>query len=32
VPENLAAAARSGKPKRFFNNPLINIGKFFVAG
>jgi 3-hydroxyacyl-CoA dehydrogenase len=32
VPANLAKAARSGKPKRFFDNPLVNIGKFFVAG
>jgi len=32
VPKNLEKAAKSGKPKRFFNNPLINIGKFFVAG
>jgi 3-hydroxyacyl-CoA dehydrogenase len=32
VPANLAEAAKSGEPKRFFNNPLINIGKFFVAG
>lgn len=32
VPENLAKAARSGKPKRFFEQPQVNVGKFFVAG
>jgi 3-hydroxyacyl-CoA dehydrogenase len=32
VPEILAEAARTGEPKRFFNNSRINIGKFFVAG
>jgi len=31
VPANLAAAARSGKPKSFFKNPQVNIGKYFVA-
>ena len=32
VPEILAEAARTGEPKRFFTNPRINVGKFFVAG
>ncbi len=32
VPSILAEAARTGEPKRFFTNPLINTGKFFVAG
>lgn len=32
VPENLAKAARSSKPKRFFEQPQVNVGKFFVAG
>jgi len=32
VPANLAKAAKSGKPKRFFDNPQVNVGKFFVAG
>ena len=32
VPEALAEAARSGEPKRFFNHPHINRGRFFVAG
>ena len=32
VPANLAEAAKSGEPKRFFDNPRINVGKFFVAG
>jgi 3-hydroxyacyl-CoA dehydrogenase len=32
VPDALEKAARSGEPKRFFENPRINLGKFFVAG
>jgi len=32
VPEALAEAARTGEPKRFFNHPHINRGRFFVAG
>jgi 3-hydroxyacyl-CoA dehydrogenase len=32
VPGQLAAAARSGEPQRFFQHPNINVGKFFVAG
>jgi 3-hydroxyacyl-CoA dehydrogenase len=32
VPANLADAAKSGQPARFFDQPLVNIGKFFVAG
>ena len=32
VPKILETAARSGEPKRFFNHPQINTGKFFVAG
>ena len=32
VPEELAKAARTGSPARFFHHPHINIGKFFVAG
>ena len=32
VPEILAEAARTGEPKRFFNHPHINVGRFFVAG
>ena len=31
VPPVLEQAARIGKPERFFSNPRINIGKFFVA-
>ena len=31
VPTALAEAARSGVPKRFFQHPQINIGRFFVA-
>ncbi len=31
VPAALAEAARSGLPKRFFQHPQINIGRFFVA-
>ncbi|MCP5069557.1 MAG: hypothetical protein GY946_23570, partial [bacterium] len=32
VPELLEKAAKSGEPKRFFENPRINVGRFFVAG
>lgn len=32
VPSNLAEAARTGEPKRFFEHPHINVGRFFVAG
>jgi len=32
VPPILEEAARSGDPRRFFDNPRINIGRFFVAG
>jgi len=32
VPEALARAARSGEPRRFFQHPHINVGRFFVAG
>jgi len=32
VPEILTEAARTGEPKRFFNHPHINVGRFFVAG
>ena len=32
VPEALSAAASSGETTRFFDQPRINIGKFFVAG
>ena len=32
VPEILAEAARTGEPRRFFNNRHINVGRFFVAG
>ena len=32
VPASLAEAARTGEPKRFFNHPHINAGRFFVAG
>ena len=31
VPKALAAAAKTGKPERFFNHTRINIGRFFVA-
>lgn len=31
VPPALAEAARTGEPKRFFNHPRINVGRFFVA-
>jgi 3-hydroxyacyl-CoA dehydrogenase len=32
VPKLLSEAAEAGEPKKFFNNPRVNIGKFFVAG
>jgi hypothetical protein len=32
VPEALAEATRTGKPRRFFDHPRINVGRFFVAG
>ncbi|MDJ0851864.1 MAG: 3-hydroxyacyl-CoA dehydrogenase family protein [Myxococcota bacterium] len=32
VPEQLAEAARTGEPRRFFDHPHINVGRFFVAG
>jgi 3-hydroxyacyl-CoA dehydrogenase len=32
VPANLADAARTGEPARFFDQPQINRGRFFVAG
>jgi 3-hydroxyacyl-CoA dehydrogenase len=32
VPPVLEEAAKAGEPKRFFDNPRINIGRFFVAG
>jgi 3-hydroxyacyl-CoA dehydrogenase len=32
VPAALTAAAKSGEPKRFFEHPSINVGRFFVAG
>ncbi len=32
VPEAISAAASSRTPKKFFNQPRVNIGKFFVAG
>jgi 3-hydroxyacyl-CoA dehydrogenase len=32
VPEIIAKAAASGEPRRFFDHPAINIGKYFVAG
>jgi len=32
VPSNLADAARTGEPVRFFDQPHINLGRFFVAG
>ena len=31
VPQALREAAKSGKPKRFFQHPQLNVGKFFVA-
>ncbi len=32
VPDQLAEAARTGAPRRFFAHPHINVGRFFVAG
>ena len=32
VPEILTEAAASGKPRKFFAHPQVNVGKFFVAG
>ena len=32
VPEALTKAAETGDPKRFFQHPNINTGRFFVAG
>ena len=32
VPAILADAARTGEPTRFFDQPHINLGRFFVAG
>jgi 3-hydroxyacyl-CoA dehydrogenase len=32
VPAVLSKAASSGKPVRFFDHPVVNIGKYFVAG
>jgi len=32
VPAALAKAAKPKKPKRIFDNPNINVGRFFVAG
>jgi 3-hydroxyacyl-CoA dehydrogenase len=32
VPEVLSKAAASGEPRRFFEHPQINVGKYFVAG
>jgi 3-hydroxyacyl-CoA dehydrogenase len=32
VPEAISKAAASGEPRRFFDHPVINIGKYFVAG
>jgi 3-hydroxyacyl-CoA dehydrogenase len=31
VPPALRAAAQSGEPRRFFQHPQLNVGKFFVA-
>jgi hypothetical protein len=31
VPPALQAAAKSGKPQRFFQHAQLNVGKFFVA-
>ncbi len=31
VPSILAEAAKTGEPRRFFEHPRINIGRFFVA-
>ena len=32
VPAILEQAAKTGEPRRFFDHPRINIGRFFVAG
>ena len=32
VPDAIAAAAKTGKPARFFDQPQVNTGKYFVAG
>jgi len=32
VPEAISKAAASGEPRRFFEHPVINVGKYFVAG
>ena len=32
VPAALTEAAKTGQPKRFFEHPHINTGRFFVAG
>ncbi len=32
VPEAISKAAASGEPRRFFDHPVINVGKYFVAG
>ena len=32
VPPALETAARTGEPRRFFQHPSINTGRFFVAG
>ena len=32
VPEAISKAAASGEPARFFDHPVINVGKYFVAG
>jgi 3-hydroxyacyl-CoA dehydrogenase len=32
VPEAISKAAASGEPRRFFQHPVINVGKYFVAG
>jgi len=32
VPEAISKAAASGAPHRFFEHPVINVGKYFVAG
>ena len=31
-PEAISKAAASGEPARFFEHPVINVGKYFVAG
>jgi hypothetical protein len=32
VPPLLAAAVRTGEPRRFFAHAHVNVGRFFVAG